>query len=266
MSVSINSILKAKADQYFISYASSERVKINTSLSHLKANLKRYFQTNTVSLDEFGSFKRGTLLPRNYDIYSDIDLLIVFDHASINVSPSTYRNYLKDFAGYYYPRSVIYKSSPTIVLELDHIKYDLVPAYITKEWYQTESQYFIPQTDNSWMSSDIYGFNNTLTAANTKYGSIVKPIIRLFKAWNAKAGYPYESYKLEQEVAVMNYAGENYQTGFFYAASHLSTFKKSVALTTKVDALRSNIQKVESYLKADNLPVALAWLSHILPE
>lgn len=260
---SINNLLKEKAEDLFIRYGSTERDKIVASLAHLKSKLKYEFGGSIKSVEEFGSFKRGTILPRYYDELSDIDLLIIFDHASLSVSPQTYRNYLKTFAEKHYSRSSVYKDNPTVVLELNHIKYDLVPCYLSTGYYS--QTYYIPETSSSWMTSDIHGFNQKLTDANTLYNSIVKPIVRLLKAWNAKVGFPLNSYGLEQDVAMMNYHNDNYETGFFWAANHLSTLGKSYNATMKIEALQSNIEKVRNALTNDNYLNAVAWLNHILP-
>lgn len=260
---SINTHIKERADNLFIKYGSDERSKIETSLSSLKSKLKLQFGSDIKSIEEFGSYKRGTILPREYDDYSDIDLLIIFDHASLSVTPNTYRNYLKTFAEKHYSRSAVYKDSPTVVLELNHIKYDLVPCYLDKgTFYNT---YYIPNNSNSWMSSDIHGFNSKLTEANTLYNSIVKPIIRLMKAWNAKVGFPYNSYQLEQEVAFMNYSGDNYETGLFWAGNHLVTSGKTYNTISKIESLQTNIQRVKEALAKEDVYLAKAWLNHILP-
>lgn len=261
---SINSLLKQKADDYFISYGSPEREKINASLTNLKNKLLGNPNLTIRSIDEFGSFKRGTILPRTYDSSSDVDLLIIFDFANSNVRPINYRNKLREFAQTYYPRSESYKDAPTVVLELDHIKYDLVPCYVERYYYLGD-QYHIPKSDTEWMQSDIYNFNNKLTEVNTSYNYIVKPIIRLFKAWNAKVGYPIESYILEQEIASINFRGDNYETGFLYAIGQLNTYQRSINSTSKIEALKSNANKIREYLASDQQYMAEAWLRHILP-
>src|SRR5436190_2135287 len=81
--------------------------------------------------------------------------------------------------------SEVYKTNPTVTLELDHIKYDLGPAYEETNYWSTNQTIYIPQNDSNWMTTDPHGFNTELTRANTAYGSNIKKVIRLLKAWNA---------------------------------------------------------------------------------
>ncbi len=270
MAASLNGKLSQLANEYYISYGSAEQKKIDASVSTLKSRLRLHFGTNILNVIEFGSYKRDTILPRQYDENSDVDLMIVFNHSILKVSPGTYRNYLLDFAEKRYSRSEVYKSSPTTVLQLDHIKYDLVPAYEDTNPWSTSKTIYIPQSDSSWMITDPHGFNSKLTEINTAHGSNIKKVIRLLKAWNSKSGYPIESCKLEQEIAGISYffwGDKTLENYFFAAIEGLSTYRDGNFFTTqpKVVALKENASKVKSYLQAGNLAGANIWLGHILP-
>lgn len=270
MAISINGRLLHLANEYYINYGSSEQIKIDSSVTTLKSRLKAYFENGIINIIEFGSYKRDTILPRKYDEHSDVDLMIVFNHASLNVSPGTYRNYLIDFADKKYSRSDVKKSSPTVVLELDHIKYDLVPTYIQVNPYINIQTVYIPQSDNSWMTTDPNGFNAELTRANTANGSNIKKVIRLLKAWNAKVSYPLESYKLEQFVTRLtywNWNGTTLESYFFQAIEGMPTNTAGNFLyqNPKIVALKENAKKVKECLQSDNVDGANRWLAHILP-
>jgi len=196
MASSINTKLSQLANDYYISYGSSEQKKIDASVATLKSRLKLHFGYDINNIVEFGSYKRDTILPRQYDDLSDVDLMIVFNHGSIQVSPGTYRNYLMKFAEQRYSRSDVKKSSPTVVLQLDHIKYDLVPAYEESNYLYGAKIIYIPQSDTAWMRTDPLGFNAELTRLNTANASNIKRVIRLLKAWNGKVGYGVASYIL----------------------------------------------------------------------
>ncbi|MGS3140637.1 hypothetical protein ACB316_20885 [Aeromonas sanarellii] len=68
------------------------------------------------------------------------------------------------------------QSSPTIVLELNHIKFDLVPATMT--WL---GELQIPDGYGGWMTTNPNDFNATLETKNKENKSLIKPSIRLFK-------------------------------------------------------------------------------------
>lgn len=159
---------------------------------------------------------------------------------------------------------------PTVVLKLDHIKYDLVPAYVQTSLYSINKVIYIPQTDNSWMVTDPNGFNAELTRVNTQNGSNIKKVIRLLKAWNAKVGYPMASYLLEQEIARIVYwmwgdmTLENY---LFKAIEGMNSSINGYSFyqNPKIVRLKDNSNNVKSCLQANNLTGANNWLAHILP-
>jgi predicted nucleotidyltransferase len=263
---SIEKTLKSLANDYYISKDSTEKTKITASLNNIKAKLKQEFGNDIIVIVEFGSFVRKTNLPRLYDEKSDIDLMIVFNHDRLKWNPSTYRKHLLKFTDTYFPNSISYKSSPTVVLELNHIKYDLVPAHQRDEgWFTTSMVMYIPESDTEWMETDPHGFSKKLDSVNENYDYNVKRIIRLLKAWNAKVGYPLESYSLEKEIAKMNFSGDNIEEGFFYAIENLSTYRDSSSEERKIKALQDNAEKVQDALEDDNIKTAMRWLGHILP-
>ena len=69
----------------------------------------------------FGSYIRGTILPRKADASSDIDIMVMFLNPN-GYKPQTFLNRLKNFAEHYYSTSEIYQSNPTVVLELNHMR------------------------------------------------------------------------------------------------------------------------------------------------
>lgn len=174
-----------------------EKLSIATSINTLHLRLGLYFQDQLSGRFQFGSSTRGTILPRIMDAHSDIDYMIVFkDEAS---KPQTYIDRLRRFTSKYYSSSEINQSHPTLVLKLNHIYFDLVPAI--KSYLE---EYRIPAPSSSyqdWVATSPNGFNSTLTAANIRCNSKLKPAIRLLKYWNAQSGYVYDSYALEQWVA-----------------------------------------------------------------
>jgi hypothetical protein len=269
MAASINYKLDQLSRGYYISYGSTEQKKIDASVATLKSRLKSHFGSDIVNLVEFGSYKRDTLLPRKYDEHSDFDLMIVFDHARLRLTPGTYRTRLMNFAEKMYYRSDVYRTSPTVTLELDHIKYDLVPAFEETGYWPTSKTTYIPQNDSAWMTTDPHGFNAQLTSINTGSHYNIKKVIRLLKAWNAKVGYPIESFGLEKEIATMQFwlFDTSLEAYFLDVIQKLNIYRNGnfYSPDQKVVALKENANKVKAYLQMDNVTTATAWLSHILP-
>jgi hypothetical protein len=179
--------------------SSTEQSSITTSIATLQTRIGLHFARGVINQHfRFGSSTRGTILPRSMDERSDIDYMIVFSEN--NATPQTYLNRLKAFVEKYYSSSEIRQSSPTIVLELNHIKFDIVPA--TTTWL---GELQIPNGSGGWMTTNPNDFNSTLEAKNKEHNSLIKPAIRLFKYWNATAGFPFQSFEMEKWVCGLSF-------------------------------------------------------------
>lgn len=178
-----------------------EKESIQRSIATLQQRLDQHFGNDISDHFIFGSYTRGTILPRSMDDHSDIDYMVVFSEASSR--PQTYLDRLRRFVNVYYSRSQISQSTPTIVLSLNHIKFELVPAI--DSWW---SGLRIPAKRSGlddWIQTNPNDFNETLTSSNKSNNNLIKPMIRLVKYWNARNGYPFESFTLERYLAERSY-------------------------------------------------------------
>jgi len=247
---SINSRLLNIASDLFIKYGSTEREYILGKIENIKSNIKSYFGSDVLEVLVFGSFQRDTILPRKFDERSDIDILVVFNNSQKEYTPETYRTRLKKIAEYKYSTSTVIKDHPSIVLEMNKIKFDLVPSKKIDNFFT--SNYQIPDKNGSWMDTDPLGFSKELTEANKRYGNLVKPMARIFKRWNSRNGYPFETFELEKIIANVNFQGDTYQTGFLYAITQISSYGLGTIASQKVETLKTNGEWVKEYLDRDN--------------
>lgn len=199
--MTVNSHLTALSDLAIV--RDRERDNVKRSLATLQNRLNLYFGTDISRQFVFGSYSRNTILPRSMDANSDVDYMVVF--SDISARPQTYLNRLRRFVETNYTRSEIRQSNPTIVLSLNHIKFELVPAI--ENW---RSGLQIPAKASAymdWISTDPTGFNQQLTNTNQAHRNLIKPLIRIMKYWNTRGHYPFESYKLEQDIVQHNFGG-----------------------------------------------------------
>ena len=196
--MSVNSYLETLASALVLS--STEKSNISTSISTINTRISNYF-TNVKNTIVFGSYSRDTILPRKVDEKSDVDIMVVFDNVN-SYKPQSFINRLKSFAEYYYKSSEIHQSYPTVVLELNHIKFELIPTYISY------GSYYIPKTPSEWMYTNPTEFNTELLNCNRNNCYKIKPIIRLIKHWNiSKNSRNLASFSIEQHIAKnMTYA------------------------------------------------------------
>lgn len=197
--MSVNSYLTNLANGAIVRDA--ERDSIQRSIDTLRARLTAHFPGEITDQFVFGSYSRGTILPRSMDTQSDVDYMVVFKDGSLR--PQAYLDRLRRFSEQRYARSEIAQANPTIALELDHIRFELVPA--TRDWFDNIRIPAKASSYQDWIDTNPNGFNERLTSANQANGNFIKPLVRLIKYWNANAGYPFESYDLEQKVLVQNF-------------------------------------------------------------
>jgi hypothetical protein len=178
--------------------SSRETDSINVSLRTLSSRLNSYFQGELSGNFIFGSAQRGTMLPRAFDDSSDVDYMVVW--REVGFRPQTYLDRLKRFVGNSYSQSDVGQSSPTIVLELNHIKFELVPAI------RQSHGFLIPRGPDYWQQTDPAGFSAKLDELDRSRNGLIRPTVRITKAWNAKAGRVFESFDLERRVAAIDFS------------------------------------------------------------
>lgn len=230
--------------------SSSEQSSITTSITTLQSRMALHFDTRVIKQHfRFGSSTRGTILPRSMDEHSDIDYMIVFSDNT--ATPQTYLNRLKAFVEKRYGSSEIYQSSPTIVLELNHIRFDLVPA--TTTW---AGELQIPNGSGGRMSTNPNDFNSTLDAKNKEHKSLIKPTIRLFKYWNATAKLPFQSFEMEKWVCGLSFWWLTNQKDYFFAVIENLSTNSSYAkwVNDEITRAKNIVANVRQYEK-DEKPV-----------
>ena len=263
METGINNFLKRISTELLIKSNSITGINISRSLKILDKNLKDHFTNELHFLNVFGSYTRGTILPRQFDKNSDIDILIGFHTKDSKLKPESYRERLMKFAFKYYPSAKIMKDHPSIVIELNHINFDLVPGIFDNGIFYDSIE--IPDKDGGWMETEPAKFNKRLTDANTSYKSIVKPIVRFLKAWNANENYPYYSFELESAIVDLNFSGDTFASGFFYAIDNLPTSSLPNVSAKKIEVLRNNAKMIQEYIEREDLQNAKKIVRRIIP-
>jgi hypothetical protein len=247
--MSVNSYLTNLASNLVLS--ESEKSSIVISINTLSTRLSLHFGDRVTGHFQFGSSTRGTILPRKADIYSDIDYMVVFSTTDGQKKPQTYLDRLRDFAEKKYSRSEICQSHPTIVLSLNHINFELVPA-IYNYIYQ------IPSPSSSWIewiSTDPMGTNQLLQEKNKVNNSQIKPLVRLIKYWNARNSYPFSSFSIEQHIVSRSFWRCLNLKDYFYDFWEGFTFPDNTAQYVKDKVNRAKQCAGQAKLhESNNLP------------
>lgn len=261
--MNINSKLNAFAQQELVMARSdAERERINASLIHLEQILRNKLGGQVQQFIRFGSFTRNTILPRDYDPNSDVDLLVVFNIPSGTLSPGTYRKKIQDVIAAAYPSSISKKDFPVIKLELKHIMFDIVPAIYANDFWN-KKLYNIPGPGDTWLTTEPNDLNKALSTANQRDGgNQLRNVIRLCKHWNAHAGYPQSSYLMEKEIINLMFIWE------------LDIFPRFLKTMNRIagnrPGVRQALEHIEKYKggwgEPANLEKQMQWLRKLLPK
>lgn len=203
--MSINTYLEGIASKLIIK--GSEKDSITVSLDTFKKRMNDYFSKHeVVNLKEikiFGSYQRDTNLPQSVDYSTDVDIMLVMDNDG--ATPQTYLDRVRRAVEAKYPTSQIKQSSPTVVLQMQHIVFEITPAITEGGLYK------IKNNQNQWMYTYCATDLSNLSTANKNNHYMIKPLIRLLKYWNRKHNYKsFSSYRIEK-IIVNKYQSCQYQ-------------------------------------------------------
>lgn len=257
--MTVNSYLGTLASDLVV--RDTEREKINRSVGAIKFRLENYFGDEISDILLFGSYTRGTILPRSVDPNSDIDIMVVFPNV-YGYKPQTFLDKLKRFAEYWYPNSTVAQSRPSIVLKLEHIKFEITPAHTC-----FANSYYIPKDRSSWQTTNPNGFNDSLIKCNEKNGYKIKPVIRLMKLWNFKLNDgDLPSFELEKKISEnLEYAYLNCTSYCDYLKEAFSAIKWHANWNKVDDAVRRINKALED--EANGLPYSAELeIAKVFPE
>ena len=199
-------------------------------------------------------------LPRKYDPNSDVDLMVVFNTNFNRYNPGTYRKWLLDVVSAAYPDSISKKDFPVVKLQLNHIMFDIVPAYCEEYWGKS---FYIPSSSDRWQGTTPNDINETLTTKNVNYGNnVIRNTIRLCKHWNAFAGYPLGSYLMEKDILNLIFWGDE------------DTYERFLKTLNSIAGNRPGVRQALDYINqykgnswtAPNEQKQFEWLQRLLPE
>lgn len=260
--MSVNSHLTSLASSLVLS--ESEKFSIATSINTLSIRLDLHFGISVKEHFQFGSSTRDTILPRKADSNSDIDYMVLFDTSGGQMKPQTYLDRLRRFVNAKYYSSEIRQSHPTIVLSLNHINFELVPA-IYRYGYQ------IPYPASSWlewMNTDPSGTNQSLQDKNKNNNYQIKPLVRLIKYWNAQKGYPFTSFLIEEYIINLPFWGCFALKDYFYDFWSRFNYSYDTAqyIKNKVDSAKGYAKKAKEYEDNDMPYSAETEIKKIVPS
>lgn len=169
---------------------------VQRTLGALQTRLQQHFGGRLQTSVVFGSYSRGTILPRAMDPRSDVDYMVVFSASEPSVQACLEQ--LKDFARQSLGIAEPSHDQATLRLETQQLRFELVPA--TCNLFGGLQIAAPAGPHGSWLDTDPQAAHDKLTEANRRHGGLIRPLVRIMKCWNAAAHYPFEPFALEQKV------------------------------------------------------------------
>ena len=205
--VELNSLLINLSKQLIVKPVLKSRIEV--SIAHLKENIWGLFQEKIMDVVLFGSFDRETFIEADQE--ADVDILVIFKQREFQ--PDTYLSQIRSLCEKKYSRSDIYPNHPTIVIDMEHIKFEIVPSY---NFSSTMVKIPAPRSkDLRWISSSPKEFKNNLIKKDNNNKGLILPIIRIIKYWNSLNGHPFTSYELERFIVSKVYSGLTLRDYFY---------------------------------------------------
>lgn len=228
--------------------------KIDNSYIYLEGKIYEHFRDRIEKIKIFGSYDRGTYLPQSIDPYSDVDVIIIFK--TNEYQPDTFLKHLRQFADKIYPRSEIIPDRPTISITLNHIKFELVPAFWEDSFWNGQ-QLKIPAPRNKdlkWITTSPTDLKADLERKNRKENQQIIPLIKLVKYFNLLNEKPYSSFQLEKYIIDLTYSNNGELKDYLFEfINDLDLGKETEAQTAFIQELK-NRRKNLITLEKGNMP------------
>jgi len=245
LTVDINFHLTALAKSLIITPEFKQRV--DTSISHLKENLWGAFQDRLVEVVNIGSYDRETFVQQDKE--ADVDMLVVSKKAEFK--PETFLKQIREVCERKYSRSEIYQDHPTIVIDMDHVKFEIVPS-----WLVGGNTVKIPAprtADLRWIDSAPKDFKAVLNKRDATYKGLIIPLIRIYKYWNCLNGKAFVSFELERFIVNKTLNGSSLRDYFMSLGAYLDELAKTDQQKKAVSGLKEKIRRLKA-LETNKIP------------
>ncbi len=256
----INQYLTRLSKQLMLADAQIKRIEI--SISYLRSKLWSVFQDKLESVFVYGSYDRQTIIPVDADM--DVDVMVLFKQNKWK--PDTYLKQISDFCIKHYSTSVVYRDRPSITIELDHIKFEIIPAY------NSEDQVKIPAKKGDeviWISTSPQDFKNAVLTKDKNNNKFILPSIRLYKYWNLLNNKPFLPYEIEKYIVEKTYyfifSTPSLEEYFLAIANDLQSIAKNDKQKESVKLLQEKIKDLQQIVQ-NNVTQFDANFSAYLPQ
>ncbi len=177
-----------------------QRAHVTVCTFQIKRLLQLSFRKQIKRHELFGSYARGTMLPRSIDRHACVDYLIQFTDRRITADD--YLDLLASFAEIHFPTSLFRMTRTGVQVDMgEDVVFNLVPAII-----HDGSSLGIPAPSGTgatsqWQEAAPLSLKERIAKQDAKFGHNILPVIRILKWWNTSVGEPFQGIQLESRIA-----------------------------------------------------------------
>jgi len=221
-----------------LKFSSEKRERIDASIDYFKQKIWGQFQDRLLEVVIFGSYSRDTIICE--DDEADVDVVVIYK--TREVQPDTYLKQIKTFCEEIYTRSKIYQNHPTIVIGMEHIKFEIVPSI-----YVSSGVVKIPAPKSKelrWINTNPKELITKVQTKDKNNKNLILPIIRVLKYWNMLNGRSFQSFQIERAVVDKIYTCSTIKEYFVSAITALDEISSGEAQKNSIKALREKLRRL----------------------
>lgn len=219
-------------------FSTDKRERIDKSIDFFKKEIWGQFQDRLVEVVVFGSYSRDTIIRK--DDEADVDMVVIYK--TREVQPDTYLKQIKTFCEGTYNRSTIYQDHPTIVIDMEHIKFEIVPSI-----YVSTGVVKIPAPKSKevkWVNTNPKELIAKVQNKDKNNKNLILPIIRILKYWNTLNGRPFTSFQIERAIVDKIYTCSTIKQYFSTAISAIEEIASGDTQKRAIRNLRDKLKRL----------------------
>lgn len=219
-------------------FSTEKRERIDISIEYFKQKIWGQFQDRLVEVVVFGSYSRDTIIIE--DDEADVDIVVIYK--TREVQPDTYLKQIKSFCEDTYNRSTIYQDHPTIVIDMEHIKFEIVPSI-----YVSPGVVKIPaprSKELKWVHTNPKDLITKVQAKDKNNKNLILPVIRILKYWNTLNDRPFSSFQIERAVVDKIYTCSTVKQYFSIAISAVEAIASNDLQKKSMRKLREKLKRL----------------------
>ncbi len=212
-----------------LKFSPDKRERIDVSIDYFRQKIWGQFQDRLLEVVVFGSYSRDTIICK--DDEEDVDIVVIYK--TREAQPDTYLKQIKTFCEETYSRSKIYQDHPTIVIDMEHIKFEIVPSI-----YVSPGAVKIPAPKSKelkWVNTNPKDLIVKVQTKDKNNKNLILPVIRILKYWNTLNGRAFTSFQIERAIIDKTYTCTTIRE---YVTSAISAIEEIASGEKQKNAIR----------------------------